>query len=242
MDVVQLTDNLSAALEAGRIKPPYLLVGHSLGSFETLMLAFRHPRDVAGIVLIDPAGPFQDTRFKKAAPASYAVIDAAQTAQTADLRRCIAIATRPSALVDPSCVMTPIPGYPADLNRALIRIDGEIDRKKNFLALLDAMFSGVDSRELSAAWRPLGTIPLIVLTAGNPPPIPLTPVVKGDIDAFVAEWSAIHDDMARLSTRGVNRRVAGSGHYIYEDRPAVVLEAIEEVARAGSGRQTTLNR
>lgn len=242
MDVSHLTDSLEAALKAGRVRPPYLLVGHSLGSFETLMLAFRHPHDVAGIVLIDPAGPHQDARFKKAAPASYALIDAAQTQQTADLRRCITIAPSPSAVAGPSCVMKPIPGYPDDLNRALIRMDREIARKKDSLALLVTMYSGVDSRELSAAWWPLGTIPLIVLTAGNPPSIPLTAAAKGDLGAFVAEWSAIHDDIAHLSTRGINRRIAGSGHYIYEDRPAVVFDAIEGVARAITSRQTTSKR
>ena len=236
MDVVHLTSSLEAALKAGAIKPPFLLVGHSLGSFETLMLAFRRPRDVAGIVLIDPAGPFQDNRFKKAAPSTYAVINAIQKDQTDQLRQCIDAAKRRASISSPTqidqCAGTPVKTYPPKLNDVLIRMDGEVERREDYLSLLDNMFSDLDSRELISEWHQLGSMPMIVLTAGDPPPIPLTPAARSDIGSFVQEWSSIHDDMARLSTKGINRRVEHAKHYIYLDQPTAVLEAIHEVVSA----------
>jgi pimeloyl-ACP methyl ester carboxylesterase len=235
--VVHLTDSLEAALAVATIGPPYVLVGHSLGSFETLMFAFRHPRDVAGIVLVDPAGPFQDERLRKAAPATYAVIDGFQTGQIAHLRRCIhemekGPPTSDASTVGHDCVMEPVKEFPSDLNRALIRIDGDVADKRDLLSLLDNMFSGVDSRELKKAWHPLGATPLIVLTAGEPPQIPVTGPAKDQMAALQAEWSRMHDDMASLSTQGSNRVVPRATHYIHHDRPQVVVDAINEVIGA----------
>jgi pimeloyl-ACP methyl ester carboxylesterase len=247
-DVVHLTNSLEAALAAAMIRPPYVLVGHSLGSFETLMFAFRHPHDIAGIVLVDPAGPFQDERLKRAAPATYAAIDAFQTGEIENLRQCIREGkkqpTSDTARAGNDCVMTPEKEYPSDLNQALIRIDSNVAGKKDLLSLLANMVSGLDSRELQQAWHPLGATPLIVLTAGEPPPIPLTDAAKAQMPALHAEWSKMHDEMARLSTQGINRLVPDATHYIHQDRPQVVIDAINEVIgaarkREGSSEQAT---
>lgn len=40
-------------LSAGRVAPPYLLVGHSLGGHIVRALAARHPADVVGVILVD---------------------------------------------------------------------------------------------------------------------------------------------------------------------------------------------
>jgi len=196
LDATHLTDSLEAGVVAARIMPPYLLVGHSLGSFETLMFAFRHPDQVAGIVLIDPAGPFQDARLRRAAPATYAAIDALQTSQVTALKQ------------------------------------GKTASDRANFSLLTNMFSGVDSRELMQAWHPLGALPLIVLTAGEPPAIPVSGAAKAQMPALQAAWSDMHDEMARLSTRGTNRLVPQATHNIYLDRPDVVTGAIGEVLGA----------
>ncbi len=48
-----------------------------------------------------------------------------------------------------------------------------------------------------------------------------------------------HDELAALSTRGRNIRVAGADHYIQRTQPQAVLDAIETViqeAREAPGR------
>ena len=53
-----------------------------------------------------------------------------------------------------------------------------------------------------------------------------------------AAWSKGHDDIAALSSRGINARVPGTGHYIHGAKPQVVIDAIEQVvreAREGGG-------
>ena len=242
-DVEHRTGDLERLLAGAGIAPPYILVGHSIGSFETLMFAFRHPGDIAGIVLIDPSSPDQDERIRRAAPAFYAVIDPMQKGQLAQLEKCVGDAGAMSLISDPNCLTPPSTDHPQPLQDHLALVDRRTAGKRNFLSMLGSMMSGRDSAQLKAAWRPLGDIPLVVLTAGAPPPLPLTGAAADEVPKMQAEWNSMHDDIARLSSNGVNRTIAGASHYIYLDHPQAVTEAITEVraearsrkARGGTG-------
>jgi pimeloyl-ACP methyl ester carboxylesterase len=50
-----VVDDLHAALNAGPMQGPYVLVGHSLGGIEARLYAQRWPKEVVGIVLVDTA-------------------------------------------------------------------------------------------------------------------------------------------------------------------------------------------
>ncbi len=52
-----MSEELHTLLANAGEKPPYILVGHSLGSFDVLMYAHRYPQEVAGVVLVDGAHP-----------------------------------------------------------------------------------------------------------------------------------------------------------------------------------------
>jgi len=237
-DVVHTTNDLEAVLAAPDTPPPYVLVGHSLGSYETLMFVFRHPHEVAGIVLIDPAAPYQNQRLSRAAPHTYAAIDAIQQEQIADLKSCIDRMQRSSqdATFEAKCLSPPMPEYPASLNRALNQLERNANAKANFLSLLDNAFTAKDSQEIAASWKSLGPLPLIVLTAGELPPLPLDAAGQAQKPQLQAEWSKMHDEIAALSTHGVNRTVTGAMHYIYVDRQAVVVKAVLEVLGAARGK------
>lgn len=51
---INLTVELKSMLEAAQIEPPYVLVGHSFGSFVAHRFADLYPEDVRGVVLLDP--------------------------------------------------------------------------------------------------------------------------------------------------------------------------------------------
>lgn len=51
-------DDLDRLLRAAEIPPPYLLVAHSLGPWVSVVYAAEHVDDVAGMVLVDPRGPW----------------------------------------------------------------------------------------------------------------------------------------------------------------------------------------
>jgi len=51
----QIATELHTALEKSGVKPPYVMVGHSFGGIYVRVFADMYPKEVAGIVLIDPS-------------------------------------------------------------------------------------------------------------------------------------------------------------------------------------------
>jgi hypothetical protein len=86
-----------------------------------------------------------------------------------------------------------------------------------------------DSQVLRAARRPYGDMPLIVLTMSAESPDAYPDLTPAQVDALNALWVQMHDELAKLSSRGVNRVVEHTGHYIQEDQPEVVIAAIRQV-------------
>lgn len=53
----EVAASLRALLAAADIRPPYILVGHSLGGLYVQMFARKYPMDVSGVVLLDSSSP-----------------------------------------------------------------------------------------------------------------------------------------------------------------------------------------
>ncbi|GBG02798.1 hypothetical protein AZSI13_21250 [Azospira sp. I13] len=58
-DGQHIVDELRALLQAQRMKPPYILVGHSLGGLYMQLYARRYPDEVGALILVDTAHPRQ---------------------------------------------------------------------------------------------------------------------------------------------------------------------------------------
>ena len=56
-------DDLQRLLDHAHVAPPYVLVGHSYGGLVARLFAHAHPREAAGVVLVDAMGRSQDRRF-----------------------------------------------------------------------------------------------------------------------------------------------------------------------------------
>jgi len=53
-DGAREAEELKALLENASVPAPYVLVGHSLGALNMMVFASKYPKDVAGMVLLDP--------------------------------------------------------------------------------------------------------------------------------------------------------------------------------------------
>jgi pimeloyl-ACP methyl ester carboxylesterase len=228
-DTKAIVADLAAMLKASGERGPYVLVGHSLASFDVRLFALTHPKDVAGMVLVDPSADWQMKRMGAVAPKLAASTDAAY----AGMKPC-ALSPRPEAYAK-LCTLIP-PTTPAEARPYLIEVRGPA----YYGAMLGevAVFAETDSQELTDALAaakakggtaPLGSKPLVVLTAGNTVSPGLTPE---ELVAVRKVWVTMHDEMAGLSTKGVNRIVPESTHYIHQDRPQVVIDAVAEVVDA----------
>jgi pimeloyl-ACP methyl ester carboxylesterase len=239
------TSDLEAALKAAKIAGPYVAVGHSLGGLETLLLADRQPRNVVGMVLVDPTvvvrstpvppppstpgGPAPSLQPLPEPPAlgffrkCAAGLRAGTVRKGADPDGCLRGQTFP-------------PEYPPELRAALDKHPADLPPETvaggfDFLAASVAPPSFQELSEVSLKpGRNYGNMPLIVLTAGEltlPPGQPQPPdsQVRAALDGFRRG----HDQMAAVSTRGVNRVVKDSAHNIQLIKPQVVVDSIDEV-------------
>jgi pimeloyl-ACP methyl ester carboxylesterase len=55
--------DLATLLDRAGIRPPYVLVGHSYGGLLVRLFAHTHPKQTAGVVLVDAMGRDQDRRL-----------------------------------------------------------------------------------------------------------------------------------------------------------------------------------
>ena len=62
----EVVADLRGLLEAAGLKPPYVLVGHSLGGLYMQYFARQYPSEVAGLVLVDSTHWDQQARMEKA--------------------------------------------------------------------------------------------------------------------------------------------------------------------------------
>lgn len=224
-DTAAIVGDLTAMLKAAHVRGPYVLVGHSLASFDVRLFAYAHPREVAGVVLVDPSSDWQMKRMAAVAPKIEALTEGAYNG----LRPC-AESPRPPERAK-LCTLLP-PNTPPQARAFLIQARGP-DYYRAMLAEM-AVFAKTDSEELVAARtgrgaQPLGGKPLVILTAGNSQSPGLTPE---ELEAVHRVWVTMHDEMATLSSRGVNRIVEGSGHYIHQEKPQAVIDAVVEVVDA----------
>jgi pimeloyl-ACP methyl ester carboxylesterase len=51
----QIARDLHALLAAKAIAPPYVLIGHSAGGLFVRVFAYMYPKEIAGLMLVDPA-------------------------------------------------------------------------------------------------------------------------------------------------------------------------------------------
>jgi pimeloyl-ACP methyl ester carboxylesterase len=242
----QTSDNkaadLWAALQAAHIRGPYVPVGHSLGAYDSLLLADRHREAVAGMVLVDPSIPDQSEIFGRVTPAQRAWLAARPDPLVPLLHRCAAGIRAGTIRRDGSdpdrCLYPPRwpDTWPVALRTALTKQFDDAT-PATIAANMETFASNIesadaDSRLVINPARNYGDMPLLVLTAAefNSPP-DYSDAAKAEIPAFQSEWRRGHDAYAALSTRGINRIVPDSTHDMTDEKPQVVIDAIDEVVR-----------
>lgn len=228
----QTVDNTTAdlveALAKAHIGAPYVLVGHSMGSYEALLFADRFRRRVQGMVLVDPSIPDQTAIFRRIAPAFSVYSAEAMQAESRRLLGCALGRDAGRRVKLGSCRGYPAE-YPAPLLTKLSRLDAMPDRART-AASLEANF-GASAALVRNPDRAYGAMPVAVLTAGGKIQLPkeAPAAAKREIPSLEAEWVRGHEALAALSTRGTHRFVPGSGHYIQLEKPEAVIAAIEQM-------------
>jgi pimeloyl-ACP methyl ester carboxylesterase len=202
-----IAEELHALLHAAAIPPPYVLVGHSMGGYDVRLFAGLYRNEVAGMVLIDSSHPDQESRLP------------------VELRNLEGTEIRESEFLEF--------GMPFGIPR-LLRLceDDPVPRAAecNFRSAHEAvreLEAFGESAAQAGAITSLGDLPLIVLSHDpDKPSSEFPPALSYSINEV---WERMQEDLAHLSTRGTQRIVKNSSHYIQVDRPDVVVAAVRDV-------------
>lgn len=194
-------DDLRSLLAALDAPPPYILVGHSFGGFVARMFAYRYPAEVAGLVFVDSAQ--EDAIFR--------------------FRDILKNGTLPPRRFD----------EPIWLTYERFHQTQHADPRFSRNVLLNE--EGVDLMACYEQIRgvlSLGAKPLTVITGAK-----RDWERKNGAEGLVAEWEVVAEKawndcqikLLGLSTGATQVVAQGSGNYVQDDQPEVVVAAIRDV-------------
>ena len=227
-----VVDDLHRLLHAAHIKPPYVFVGHSLGGMHVKLYAETYLSEVAGLVFVDPSHEDLGKGAWAIDPESRKTYAPYMEA----LHRCLE--ARPDDFVAGSelsknCGPFPDPHYSAAINAVEMQLGKQHGRLQARISEQENVwFTSAD--QVRAAYRPLGDIPIIVLTHEAFPRGPAE--TQEQRDAKNKLWIDLHDQIAAMSTRGKRLTVDNAGHNIQMDQPQVVIDSILEIVQTTHGR------
>ncbi|WP_246025997.1 alpha/beta fold hydrolase [Peribacillus cavernae] len=162
----EMVKELNDLLQKSKIKPPYILVGHSFGGVNVRLYATEFPEKVAGVILVDSTPADYRERF--------------------------------------------LPTMPAEFQEAY---------KKQFI--LEGTYDEfMESLNQLSENRYLGSIPLIVLSAGK------KAYYSTESQAL---WHKMQKEILGISENSELIIAENSAHYIQNDRPEIVIGAIKRL-------------
>jgi len=215
----EMVDDLATLLEKVGVKPPLLLVGHSLGGPLTLLFTKYYGERVAGLVLVDPSHPEQLRRLSafippQAPPGPIVTILGRATVATGLVR---VISNQGPTIANQSSESTKM--IRAYMPQALT---GMYQERRAMPGILEAANSA----------RELGSRPFTVLGATRIMSAAERRQARLNESQAQEMLTLRHDmlaEMAGWSTSGEYVAVPDAGHYIQFDQPEAVIAAIRKM-------------
>jgi pimeloyl-ACP methyl ester carboxylesterase len=201
--ITELVADTRAALTAAGEKPPYVLVGHSIGGALVRQYVASHPDEVRGLVLVDVATKYVMERWPKVQKAMRSNLSRGRWLATVGLLR----------LANP---------LKLDARDAALTY-----RARTMVAADQVVAAG------TAAMPTLPTsvnVPTVVLTHGRGGDW-AGPGVIGPVDeaAIEYDWQAAEKELAH-DLKAPLVVADKSGHMIASEQPELIVQAIEKVS------------
>jgi pimeloyl-ACP methyl ester carboxylesterase len=237
-----MVDDLHTLLHKAGIGGRVLLVGHSLGGFTAKLYARTYPREVAGLVLVDPAEENMGARAHDAMVKLFGadLVAGSDKEDATDLPEAAAHFKDCADKARAGALGADTPEYRRCSDPPRYQHGPELMAERrviqtgaNYQAAQAAEFAysmympqpeaDARYRQLFRGPHPLGDLPMVVLTA-------TVYDLYGDYGYLgYRTWTFVHDQDAALSTRGVHRYVQGSRHNIQQERPQVIVDNVAEI-------------
>ncbi len=204
-DAARISGELEALLAVAGERPPYLLVGHSLGGILARVFASRRPQDIAGLVLIDPS-PTELKQGWASQLAALLLIESMPLLQRVGIE----------PLRDQ---MAPFAqDLPADVLSDLMATYEDPTQIRTFRDEFRAI--AASSKQASEGLLP-SSLPVVVLSAEQP-------MSKGQAE-LVRQVQTEHARLAARFVGGRHRVIGGSNHLTLVTNRTFVSEIVAEI-------------
>jgi len=211
----KIADELFGLLEKIKAPKPYILVGHSFGGTLTRFFVNKYPKDVGGVILVDSQFPNDE---KYLSPELYAMANQGlpsgflRFANTFGLARILFKNMFPG---------TEKYKYQNSIMPSLLY--------KSADAVLEEQDQMKSIKKEAGKINSFGSIPLFVITAAD----------NNRFDSFIKDeklkieminaWNTMQKDLLKLSKNSKQILAPKSGHYINQDQPEIIENAITEM-------------
>lgn len=209
-DIDTIVDEIHQLLNKSEQRPPYVLVGHSLASLETIRYAQKYKDEVKGIVLIDGGNP---EVYAKQKPSTLIANIQRQLMKFGIARALYKTESFASSLNSERNNLSILPEDIKELDKISTLLRG------NNRNIIDEMKRRQENAKKVVAGGKLNNIPLTIITSGS-----YGEESKGWIDSQVKlkDWS-------RYSKQFI---VGDARHYIHQYKPEIITEEIAEMCTA----------
>lgn len=204
----RMVDDLDTLIDAAAMPPPYILVGHSWGGLVARLFCHRHPADVAGLVLVDPAHEEQFTSTMLALNRiSYSALYA-----LGRLRLLPKLLRR----------MPPVTLYDDRVRTAVLEQGARPATVRT--AWWEVAGIRPSLHELAAAKSASGLldVPVVVLSAGGHRQ-------RGPVARALTRVHRLHASLVDEERGGYHQVVDGSSHFVHLEQPELVLAAVDHL-------------
>ena len=229
----RIVEELQTLLDRAAIPGPYILVGHSFGGLTMPLFAASHPEKVAGIVLVDPVAPAEwnppsDHDRKLSRIGAKVCRRSAIFARIGVLRLIAALLTTRAKKVAALLVRLLSRGTPEQSGTVSSPWFAALPENERAMA---AVFWIQPKFALTIASQ-LENLALSASQAGQYPAFSERPVVILSARTAPERRQEEHAAIARRLPLGDHILAGNSNHWIMQEDPTLVLQAIEKVATA----------
>lgn len=213
----KMAEELHALLEKSNAPKPYILVGHSFGGMLTRFFVRKYPQEVAGVILVDSQYP-ADEKFLS--PGLHKMVNKGLPGGFLQFANTFGMARLMFKNMFPADAQYK---YQNSVMPALLY--------KSADATLEEQDHMKSIKKEAASITSFGPVPLLVITAGD----------KTRYDNFIKDqntktemlgaWEKMQKDLLNLSTDSKQMVVPASGHYINQDQPEIIEDAVNEMVK-----------
>ncbi|SRX76024.1 alpha/beta hydrolase [Aequorivita antarctica] len=211
----KMAEELYLLLEKINAPKPYILVGHSLGGMLIRFYMDQYPKEVAGIILIDSECPNDEDYLS---PELYAMVSQGLPEGFLKFANSVGLARLIYKDMFPD---TKEYEYQNTVMPALLH--------KSAYGILEEGKQDSFIKKEAKKIKNFGNTPLYVLSA----------IDENRFDQFIKDstlntemvnaWNKMQRDMLKLSTNSKQILVPNSSHYINQDQPTVIEDAIKNM-------------